>query len=72
MRKKPAAMFLPSRTTAISATAGLGGQTVLFVPKETLRPGQSPQEPGHPDDVTLAINYPFLETMQKVREQPAH
>ena len=51
--------------------AGLGGQTVLFVPKETLRPDKSPQEPGHPDEVTLAINYPLLETLQKAREQSA-
>ncbi|WP_342348219.1 hypothetical protein [uncultured Nitrospira sp.] len=50
---------------------GLGGQTVLFVPKETLRPDKSPQEPGHPDEVTLAINYPLLESMQKAREESA-
>ncbi len=50
---------------------GLGGQTVLFVPKETLRPDKSPQEPGHPDEVTLAINYPLLETMQEAHEQSA-
>ncbi len=50
---------------------GLGGQTVLFVPKEILRPDKSPQEPGHPDEVTLAINYPLLETMQEAPGQPA-
>lgn len=50
---------------------GLGGQTVLFVPQETLRPDKSPQEPGHPDEVTLAIDYRLLETMQEAREQPA-
>jgi hypothetical protein len=47
---------------------GLGGQTVLFVPKEALRPDKSPQEQGHPDEVTLAINFPLLETLQQARE----
>ncbi len=51
---------------------GLGGQTVLFAPEETLRPDKSPLEPGHPDEVTLAINYPLLQTLQKAREQPTH
>ncbi|MDT3776757.1 hypothetical protein PJI16_04185 [Nitrospira sp. MA-1] len=49
---------------------GLGGRTVLFEPEETLRPDKSPQKVGHPDEVTLAINYPLLETLQKAREQP--
>ncbi len=51
---------------------GLGNQTVLFAPEETLRPDKSPQKPSHPDEVTLAINYPLLETLQEAREQPAH
>jgi hypothetical protein len=50
---------------------GLGGQTVLFVPKETLRPDKSTREPSRPDEVTLAINYPLLETLQEARKQPA-
>ena len=50
---------------------GLADQTVLFVPEEALRPDKAPQEPGHPHEVTLPINYQLLETMQEAREQPA-
>ncbi|MFZ1744369.1 MAG: hypothetical protein WAU17_00495, partial [Nitrospirales bacterium] len=50
---------------------GLRDQTVSFVPKEALRPDKSPQEPRHPLEVTLAINYPLLKTLQEAGEQPA-
>lgn len=50
---------------------GLANQSVLFVPEEALRPDKSPQKPGHPREVTLAIDYRLLETMQETREQPA-
>lgn len=48
---------------------GLGRQIVFFVPKNALRSDKSPGEPGHPDEVTLAIHYPLFETLQNPAEQ---
>lgn len=50
---------------------GLGSLTVLFVPKEALRPDKSPLVDRHPHEVTLAINYPSLEMWREPSEQPS-
>ena len=50
---------------------GLGDRTVLFIPQEALRPEKPPLEVQHPDEVTLAIYYPLLETLREPPEQPA-
>ncbi|HBP88635.1 MAG TPA: hypothetical protein DD706_13155 [Nitrospiraceae bacterium] len=50
---------------------GLGGWTVLFLPKEVLRADSSPQIWRHPHEVTLSINYPSLEMWREPSEQPS-
>ncbi|GJL69902.1 MAG: hypothetical protein NPIRA06_25370 [Nitrospirales bacterium] len=50
---------------------GLGGWTLLFLPKEVLRADTSPQAGRHPHEVTLAINYPSLKAWREPSEQPS-